>query len=277
MVAIVTEGLNEAWGWLRKLRSRQQTPIKLRDFETEAHRQTELFGPLNRRSIGLRNVEVSRILGSVGRSGEFNGNFQPPLSAKTEQARFRRVVDAMKKGELLPPIELYKLRQHYYILDGHHRVGAARLIGVQSIDAEITLFIPSGDPVEMRLFHERRAFEQATGLQSIGGARPITYRRLLTEVHTFRRELAEHEGAETDLQFAARLWYARVFLPAFAAIRAARLQEYFPMQRHADMVAALFDEERTARRRRAQDPLLTQAELESEVGPTSQVSVQEVM
>jgi hypothetical protein len=56
-------------------------------------------------------------------------------------------------------------------------------------------------------------------------------------------------------------------LPAFVAVRAAGLQEHFPMQRHADMVAALFDEERTARRRRAQDPSLTQAELELEVEP----------
>ncbi len=277
MVATVMEGLNGAWHWVRNLRSRQQAPIKLRDFETEARRQAERFGPLNRRSVGLRNIEVSRILGSVGRSGEFDGNFQPPQSAKTEQARFRRVVSAMKAGELLPPIELYKLRQHYYILDGHHRVGAARLLGIQSIDGEITLFIPSGDPVEQRLFHERRAFEQATGLQSIGGARPVTYRRLLTEVHTFRRELAEREGAETDLQFAARLWYARVFLPAFAALRASGLHEHFPLQRHADMLAALLEEERTARRRQTQDPTLTQTELEAEVALDDQVVVPQVL
>ena len=49
---------------------------------------------------------------------------------------------------------------------------------------------------------------------------------------------------------AARVWYARVFVPVFAASRGADLQSWYPALRHADMVAALFEEQREMRQRR---------------------------
>lgn len=222
---------------------------RLWDFETEARRVTERLGPLNRRSLGVRQVETSRIVGSVGRSAEFDSNFQPLHNEQGSRTRFQRVYDAMRMGKALPPIELYKLGRAYYVLDGHHRVGAACALGIETLDAVVTLFIPSGDPEAVRLYHERIAFEQATGLQSIGAAQPRTYRRLLTEVHEYRRKLADEQGAAIDLQFAALQWYARVFLPAFAALRSSNMHEFVPSLRHADMLGCLFEEERMMRRR----------------------------
>ena len=252
MQAIQGRVLNQAWTWLDRLRYRARTPAKPRDFETEAHQQAERFGPLNRRALGLRIVDVNQIVGSVGRSAEFDANFHPLRTESAAQARFQRVLNAMKADELLPPLELYKLRRYYYVLDGHHRVGAARSLGIESLEANVTLFIPSRDSEAVRVFHERRAFEQATGVQSIGAARAITYRRLLAEIHDYRRKLADEECAAVDLQDAARLWYARVFVSAFSRLRGSHLQELYPTLRHADMLAALFEEERAARRHLAQ-------------------------
>ena len=199
-------------------------------------------------------VEVRRVVGSVGRSLEFDDTFQPFQRDTTSHTRFRRVLAALRAGEALPPIELYKLRRAYYVLDGHHRLAAARVLGIAELEAEVTLFIPSGDPEALRLFHERRAFEQATGLQTIGAVMPATYRRLLTEVHAFRRKLADERQTAVDLTEAARIWYARVFLPAFGALRAADLQAWYPSLRHADMLAGLWEEEREVRQRRQGPP-----------------------
>lgn len=232
--------------WPRWRRNQQ----RLRDFEADARQQSELFGALNRRAVGLRQVEVSRIVGSVGRSAEFNAEFQPIHSSDgLISSRFRRILTAMRRGEALPPVELYKLRRWYYVLDGHHRVGAARQLGIESLEAEVTVFVPSSDTDAMQVFHERLAFERATGLRNIGGALPRTYRRLLTEVHAYRRELADTQNKDVDLQTAALQWYARVFLPAFAALRASGIQQHVPNLRHADMLACLWEEQRIARRR----------------------------
>ena len=43
----------------------------------------------------------------------------------------------MSDGLPLPAIEVYKLGDCYYVLDGHHRVAAARAASQISIDAEV--------------------------------------------------------------------------------------------------------------------------------------------
>jgi hypothetical protein len=43
----------------------------------------------------------------------------------------------------LPPVELYRLGNIYYVLDGHHRVAAARLNGQLELDAQVVDFVPT--------------------------------------------------------------------------------------------------------------------------------------
>jgi len=50
----------------------------------------------------------------------------------------------MERGDCLPAIDLYKLGTSYYVLDGHHRVAAARLIGQVELDARVVEFVPLG-------------------------------------------------------------------------------------------------------------------------------------
>jgi ParB-like chromosome segregation protein Spo0J len=44
----------------------------------------------------------------------------------------------MRQGEPLPPIEVWAWRGEYYVLDGHHRVAAARALGSDYISAQVT-------------------------------------------------------------------------------------------------------------------------------------------
>jgi hypothetical protein len=43
----------------------------------------------------------------------------------------------MRKGEPLPPIEVWAWRGEHYVLDGHHRVAAARALGSDYISAHV--------------------------------------------------------------------------------------------------------------------------------------------
>ena len=94
----------------------------------------------NRIRRGMRVVDTDEIVGSVGRSKDFDGRFLP-LRASTGE-RWKRVDLAFHRGEDLPPVSLYKLDGAYFVLDGNHRVSVARFHGLRSLEAEVTEFLP---------------------------------------------------------------------------------------------------------------------------------------
>jgi hypothetical protein len=51
---------------------------------------------------------------------------------------------AFHKGEVLPPVSLYKLGDDYFVEDGNHRVSVARFHGAEWIDADVTELRPAG-------------------------------------------------------------------------------------------------------------------------------------
>ncbi len=85
---------------------------------------------------GRRTVEVSRIVGSVGKHGQFDPNFMPLSEASQE--KWKRIDKAFRLGQELPPVSLVRLGGDYFVIDGNHRVSVARFHGVEWIDAEVT-------------------------------------------------------------------------------------------------------------------------------------------
>ena len=73
----------------------------------------------NRLCLGMRVVEVSRIVGSVGRWWQFDGCFMPAEASRAQ--RWKRVDRAFHRGVELPAVSLYKLGGSYFVLDGNHR------------------------------------------------------------------------------------------------------------------------------------------------------------
>jgi hypothetical protein len=94
----------------------------------------------NRHRLGLRVVEVSKIVGSVGRHEAFDRDFMPTKASLAE--RWKRVDRAFYRGVELQPVRLYKLGDVYFVEDGNHRVSVARYQGVEWIDAYVTEFYP---------------------------------------------------------------------------------------------------------------------------------------
>jgi nucleotide-binding universal stress UspA family protein len=104
-----------------------------------------LAGALHRRPSRQQTVEVSRIVGSVGRIHELAANFRPPRGRRRseDEDRLAGIRSAMERGEPLPAVELYQLGFGFYVLDGHHRVAAARLLGQLALDANVVEFLPA--------------------------------------------------------------------------------------------------------------------------------------
>jgi hypothetical protein len=112
----------------RLLRRRQHSTLPaLRDV---AHQLRQL------RDAGEQFIPVAKIVGSVdGASQLFDRNFRPV----SDRARVRlgRVLIAMRQGKPMPPIDVWAWRGEYYVLDGHHRVAAARALGSDYISAHV--------------------------------------------------------------------------------------------------------------------------------------------
>ena len=93
-------------------------------------------GARNRRRLGRTVVAVEKVVGSVGRSRDFDTEFLPIRRSTGE--RWKRVDRAFHRGVDLPPVVLYELGDRYYVVDGNHRISVARFHGVQWIEADVT-------------------------------------------------------------------------------------------------------------------------------------------
>src|SRR5918994_161822 len=94
----------------------------------------------NRLYRGTRVVEVDQIVGSVGRWDEFDRSFLPARASVGQ--RWKRIDRAFQRGEDLPPVELYKLEEAYFVVDGHHRVSVVRYHDVPTLEAAVAEFRP---------------------------------------------------------------------------------------------------------------------------------------
>jgi hypothetical protein len=90
----------------------------------------------NRRYAGVQTVRIDRIRGSENRSDDFDIHFNPTHTRHKE--RWINVAMAMLDDSAVPPVELIKVGDTYFVRDGHHRISVARSLGQEEIDAVVT-------------------------------------------------------------------------------------------------------------------------------------------
>lgn len=91
--------------------------------------------PGQQRHHGVVNVPLDKIVGSEGRSDDFDQEFRPLVKHLRE--RWTGIAIAHGRGKVLPPVELIQVGQQYFVRDGHHRISVAKAFGQASIEAEI--------------------------------------------------------------------------------------------------------------------------------------------
>jgi len=136
----------------------------LRAFDTVRRER----GADNRRYVGLRTVEVDRVIGSVGRSRDFDSGFMP---TRASEVGWKSVDLAFRTGRDLPPIALNKVGDSYFVVDGDHRVSVARYHGVEWIDAEVTEFFPSREAEKRRAIRQPMVARPSERRRFWGGPR----------------------------------------------------------------------------------------------------------
>ncbi|HML22790.1 MAG TPA: alpha/beta hydrolase family protein [Aggregatilinea sp.] len=194
---------------------------------------------------GLHQVPLDQIVGSVGRYNDFTRTFLPLI--EDDSWRWRRVAE-MQFSEGLPPIELYKVGDAYFVKDGNHRVSVARQFGATSIEAYVWEYEtpvggirPETNVDELIVKAEYRAFLDRTRLdvtrpeQEIILTEPDTYPALETEIELYRRNLERIDGEKRSFEHAAAAWYDMVYTLAVDVIRESGVLDLFPGRTEADL------------------------------------------
>lgn len=93
----------------------------------------------SRRNRRLAVVPIDRIVGTARHPSQNTADFLPlrRLRGRNWMARWQRITGALDRMELLPPVELLKVGDEYYVVDGHNRVAAARAKGQVAVDADV--------------------------------------------------------------------------------------------------------------------------------------------
>ena len=98
-------------------------------------------GPFEYIDHGVGSVWLKQIVGSVGKCSAFNIEFIP--RSHVPQDRLINIKQAIRQGKSLPPVNLYKVGDEYFVMDGNHRVAAAKGLGHTQILAKVVELIPS--------------------------------------------------------------------------------------------------------------------------------------
>jgi hypothetical protein len=181
---------------------------------------------------GLQVVPIDAIVGTVDRGKEFDRSFRPTTSQV--RGRWERIAKAMRRGEALPPIELYKVGDVYFVRDGHHRVSVARTLGRREIEGrviEVTTKVGADRGLKVsdlplkgheRLFRERVPLdpEAAAGVTL---SDPWKYGDLAEAVEGWAYRASQDRGENLDRRTAARAWYEEEFAPVTRMLREAGL------------------------------------------------------
>jgi len=186
------------------------------------------------RDRGTRLVPLDRIVGSVGRYNDFDHRFR--IQSHLPAERLERIKNKMRGGKTLSPVKLYQIKNEYYVLDGNHRIAAAKELGYGEIRAQIIEFIPSKGSMENLLYREKTQFDDQTRL-------PYTieltdfgqYDHLIQQITRHRDYLARNANASITLQEAAEDWHKTIYQPLVAIINKGSLIEHFPGRTLADL------------------------------------------
>ena len=208
-----------------------------RNSEAKCFREDqECEGAFDHIDRGICRVPLEQIVGSVGRYHDFDSQFK--IKDHVLPDRFISVKKAMREGKSLPPVKLYKIKDEYYVLDGNHRIAAAKELGRSDIMAKIVEFIPSINTLENIIYREKSEFVEQTGLiHPIDISEVGQFPNLLEQVETHRSFLAGREKPEVTLKQAAEDWYTTIYQPMTSIIQKGGLLPSFPGRTLDDLYA----------------------------------------
>ena len=195
----------------------------------------EVVGALGHRGeqhLGVKMVELDTIVGSVDRRTGFDRQFRP--TSDLTRTRFERLALAVRKGQDLPPVELYRVGEVHFVRDGHHRVAVLRALGREVVSARVTLVRTAiGAGTDLRLAdlplkgHERLFFERvplpASVRHRIALHVPDDWAVLAEGVEAWGFRRMQEAAQFLDRTAVALSWFTEEYEPVLSMLREAGL------------------------------------------------------
>lgn len=190
------------------------------------------LGRTGERDLGLQTIPLDSVVGTVDSQRDFDRRFRP--TSATVRARWERLALAQRRGEPLPPIDVYRVGDLHFVRDGHHRVSIALATGATAIDAYVTEVRTKvsaagvqrrGDLLVKdyeRLFLARVPLP-AQAREAVRVRDPWSFAELGEAVEAWGFRLMQHEGTFLDRAEVARRWYADEYKPVVRMLHEAGL------------------------------------------------------
>ena len=213
-------------------RRQNNGPSEIKSFRA----QQEKEAAFDTKDRGIQSIPLDRIVGSVGRYKDFDNHFR--FKQKIPSERLQWIRKAMREGRPLKPVELFQIKDEYYVSDGNHRISAAKELGHNEILARIVEFIPSENTLDGLLYRERAEFADLTLLPAeITLTEVSQYDFLLEQISDHQVYLEREQGHPVKFQEAALDWYRTIYRPLVKIIKRGRLVDSFPERTVADLYA----------------------------------------
>jgi hypothetical protein len=192
----------------------------------------QALGFVSERSLGLHVVPLDAIVGTIDRQRDFDRGFRP--ISRRVRSRWEHIAAAVRRGEPMPPVDLLKVGEIYFVRDGHHRVSVARALGHEDIDAYLTEVVTRVDAGTAMKFtdlpvksHERVFFERVPLPEVVRDEIELTdpwdYAKLAEAVEAWGFRAMQEEGELLDRAETAQLWLEHEYRPVVAMLREAGL------------------------------------------------------
>jgi hypothetical protein len=209
------------------------------------HEVRERVSPDGESYRGLQTVRLSQIVGSMDRFQDFNREFFP--RQRFTAGRWQNVDRAYYQDINLPPIQLYKVGEVYFVKDGNHRVSVARERGQEFIDAEVIeghIRAPlnaSMQPNELLLQAEYAEFLRRTDLDRLQPDHDIRpsalgrYDEIWEHIEGHRDWLSAIRHHPVTDRDAVADWYEFIYCPIVEVARKQGLTDRFPEHTESDV------------------------------------------
>lgn len=190
------------------------------------------LGVRGERFLGLQSIRLDSIVGTVDSRRDFDRRFRPTSSRIRD--RWERLALAQRRGESVPPIDVYRVGDLHFVKDGHHRVSVALATGQKTIDAYVTEVITAvpakgirrrGDLLvkdHERMLRSRVPLPQPT-YAKLKVSDPWSYAELAEAVEAWGFRCMQNEHAFLDRETVAKRWYAEEYQPVVRLLRDAEL------------------------------------------------------
>ena len=192
----------------------------------------EALGFVSEHSGAQHVVELEAIVGTVDRGREFDRSFRP-TSARV-RSRWEHIAAAMRRGESMPPIDLVRIGEIYFVRDGHHRVSVARALGRTDIDAYVTEVVTRVGAeqtitlADLPFKSHERVFAERVPLpedarREIVLSDPWDYAKLAEHVEAWGFRTIQNRAEPVNRRETAYLWLENEYRPVVAMLHEADL------------------------------------------------------